>query len=34
MDDVRGRYSAQVASRLAGEYRTLPFFGEDIRLQK
>jgi DNA replication protein DnaC len=34
MEDVRGRYSPQVASRLAGEYRTLPFFGEDIRLQK
>lgn len=34
MDDVRGRYSAQVASRLAGEYRTLPFFGEDIRLKR
>jgi DNA replication protein DnaC len=34
MADVRERYSPQVASRLAGEYRTLPFFGEDIRLQK
>ena len=34
MDDVRERYSAQVASRLAGEYRTLPFFGEDIRLKR
>lgn len=34
MEDVRGRYSPQVASRLAGEYRTLPFFGEDIRLQR
>jgi DNA replication protein DnaC len=34
MDDVRGRYSPQVVSRLAGEYRTLPFFGEDIRLRK
>lgn len=34
MDDVRARYSAQVASRLGGEYRTLPFFGEDIRLHK
>ena len=34
MDDVRRRYSPQVASRLEGEYRVLPFFGEDIRLQK
>lgn len=33
MADVRARYSPQVASRLAGEYRTLPFFGEDIRLR-
>ena len=34
MDDVRGRYSPQIASRLEGEYRVLPFFGEDIRLQR
>lgn len=34
MDDVRARYSPQIYSRLAGEYRTLPFFGEDIRLQR
>ena len=34
MDDVRGRYSPQVTSRLEGEYRVLPFFGEDIRLQR
>ena len=32
MDDVRRRYTPQVASRLEGEYRVLPFFGEDIRL--
>lgn len=32
MDEVRGRYAAQTASRLEGEYRVLPFFGEDIRL--
>ena len=25
------RYSPQVQSRLEGEYRVLPFFGEDIR---
>ena len=34
MDDVRGRYSPQIASRLEGEYRVLPFFGGDIRLQR
>ena len=34
MDDVRRRYSPQIASRLEGEYRVLPFFGEDIRLQR
>lgn len=34
MDDVRLRYSPQVASRLEGEYHALPFFGRDIRLQK
>lgn len=34
MEEVRTRYSAQVVSRLAGEYRTLPFFGEDIRLKR
>lgn len=32
MDDVRRRYSPQITSRLEGEYRALPFFGEDIRL--
>lgn len=32
MDAVRKRYSAQTASRLEGEYRVLPFYGEDIRL--
>lgn len=32
MDDVRRRYSGQVASRLEGEYRTLRFYGDDIRL--
>ena len=34
MDDVRRRYTPQIASRLEGEYRVLPFFGEDIRLQR
>ena len=32
MEDVRRRYAPQSASRLEGEYRVLPFFGEDIRL--
>ncbi|NCB62169.1 MAG: DNA replication protein DnaC [Clostridia bacterium] len=32
MDDVRRKYTPQVASRLEGEYRVLPFFGEDIRI--
>lgn len=34
LDGVRERYSPQVASRLEGEYRGLPFLGEDIRVQK
>ena len=32
MDGIRERYSAQIASRLEGEYRAFPFYGEDIRL--
>ena len=28
------RYTPQIASRLEGEFRILPFYGEDIRLQK
>lgn len=32
MDAVRRRYSGQTASRLEGEYRVLPFYGDDIRL--
>lgn len=34
LDGVRARYTPQAASRLEGEYRGLPFLGEDIRLQK
>lgn len=34
MDGVRERYNGQTASRLEGEYRTLRFYGEDIRLQR
>lgn len=30
-DELRRRYTPQIASRLEGEYRALPFFGEDIR---
>lgn len=34
MDEVSHRYSPQIASRLAGEYHVLHFFGDDIRLLK
>lgn len=34
MTQVRQRYTPQISSRLEGEYRVLPFYGEDIRLQK
>lgn len=34
IEDVRRRYSPQIASRLEGEYQVLPFFGRDIRLLK
>ena len=34
LEEIRRRYSAPIYSRIAGEYRTLSFFGEDIRLQK
>lgn len=34
MEDIRKRYSAQILSRLEGEYEPLPFFGRDIRLLK
>ena len=32
MDQVRQRYTPQIASRLEGEYRVRPFYGEDSRL--
>ena len=32
--EIRERYSAQVASRIEGEYRLLEFWGEDIRKVK
>ena len=34
MDEVSRRYSPQISSRLAGEYRVLNFYGEDIRKLK
>lgn len=34
VEDVHRRYTPQIASRLAGEFRTLPFFGEDIRQKR
>lgn len=34
MNELRGRYSPQILSRLEGEYESLPFFGKDIRLLK
>lgn len=32
-DEIRRRYTPQIASRLEGEFQALPFFGEDIRLR-
>lgn len=32
MEELRRRYSVQVASRLDGEYQVLPFYGQDIRI--
>ena len=34
MKDVGRRYAPQITSRLQGEYQTLTFFGDDIRLLK
>lgn len=34
MEEAGRRYSPQIASRLAGEYHVLHFFGDDIRLLK
>ena len=34
MEEAARRYSPQIASRLAGEYHVLRFFGDDIRLVK
>ncbi|MBR3853745.1 MAG: ATP-binding protein, partial [Tidjanibacter sp.] len=32
--EIGPRYSPQIASRIEGEYRILPFFGKDIRQLK
>ena len=34
MDEIRLRYSPQIASRLQGSFQLLPFVGEDIRIIK
>ena len=34
MDEIRLRYSPQIASRLQGSFQLLPFVGEDIRILK
>jgi len=34
IDEIRERYSPQIASRLQGQYKLLLFLGEDIRVQK
>lgn len=34
MDEMRRRYTPQIVSRLEGAYKTLLFFGDDIRLLK
>jgi DNA replication protein DnaC len=34
IDEIRRRYSPQIASRLEGEYENLRFYGRDIRLIK
>lgn len=34
LPDIRQRYSPQIYSRLSGEYRALPFVGEDVRQQR
>ena len=34
IDEVRARYSPQIASRLEGSFQLLPFVGNDIRVLK
>lgn len=33
-DEMRRRYTPQIASRIEGEFRALPFYGVDIRLKR
>ena len=33
-EEIARRYTPQIASRLAGSYKELKFYGRDIRLQK
>ena len=33
-DDIAKRYTPQIASRLRGSFKRVPFIGEDIRLMK
>ena len=33
-EDLTPRYTPQIASRIRGEYTILPFYGEDIRVQR
>ena len=34
IDEIAQRYSPQIASRLQGHFKVLPFVGEDIRVMK
>lgn len=34
VSDIAGRYSAQISSRIGGEYLPMQFYGEDIRILK
>jgi len=34
LDEMKERYTPQIMSRIEGEYTTLFFFGEDIRVKK
>lgn len=34
LEEVKGRYTPPIYSRIAGRYQELSFYGEDIRLQK
>jgi DNA replication protein DnaC len=34
IDEIRSRYSPQIASRIEGEYEDLKFYGKDIRKKR